>query len=116
MFTITTESQSRISPVGLHGVFTIWPVNEHPAERGTVSERLPESLAIGTVMLAELQCRPPSLTLRESRRMRSMLRSAFAIVALGLVSFAAAAETEEGFTRLDNGKNFDGWKISESPE
>ena len=48
--------------------------------------------------------------------MRSMLRSAFAIVALGLVSFAAAAETEEGFTRLDNGKNFDGWKISESPE
>jgi hypothetical protein len=48
--------------------------------------------------------------------MRSMLRSAFAIVALGLTSFATAAETEEGFVRLDNGKNFDGWKINESPD
>jgi hypothetical protein len=48
--------------------------------------------------------------------MRSMLRSAFAIVALGVSSFAVAADTEEGFVRLDNGKNFDGWKISESPE
>jgi len=48
--------------------------------------------------------------------MRSMLRSAFAIVALGLSSFAAAAESEEGFVRLDNGKDFEGWKINESPD
>jgi hypothetical protein len=56
------------------------------------------------------------MTFRESCRMRSTLHSAFVIVGLGLSSFAAAAETEEGFVRLDNGKNFDGWKISESPE
>jgi len=48
--------------------------------------------------------------------MRSMLRSAFAILALGFSSFAAAADVEEGFVRLDNGKSFDGWKISESPD
>ncbi|QDT56593.1 hypothetical protein Pan44_46500 [Caulifigura coniformis] len=48
--------------------------------------------------------------------MRSMLRSAFAILALGYSPFASAAEVEEGFVRLDNGKSFEGWKISESPD
>ncbi len=45
-----------------------------------------------------------------------MLRSAFAIVALGFSAMATAADVEEGFVRLDNGKSFDGWKINESPD
>ncbi len=36
---------------------------------------------------------------------------------LSLAAFAPAADkTEEGFTRLDDGKTFKGWKISENPD
>jgi hypothetical protein len=38
-------------------------------------------------------------------------------LAVALAGFARAADkTEEGFTRLDDGKTFKGWKISENPE
>ena len=48
-----------------------------------------------------------------------MIRLAFVLTtACALAGFAGAEEkkTEEGFTRLDDGKTFKGWKISESPE
>ena len=48
--------------------------------------------------------------------MRSSLNSAFAVLAIGLSSFLAAADSEEGFVRLDNGKDFTGWKMSEAPD
>lgn len=48
--------------------------------------------------------------------MRSMLRSAFALAVLGLSSLAPAADSEEGFVKLTDGKSMAGWKISESPE
>ncbi len=48
--------------------------------------------------------------------MRSLVCCAFSMVALGLASIAVAADAEEGFVRLDNGKDFDGWKINEAPD
>jgi hypothetical protein len=48
--------------------------------------------------------------------MRSLLLIAFASLALALSAAASAADVEEGFVRLDNGKNFDGWKISEAQD
>lgn len=47
-----------------------------------------------------------------------MFRLAIALaVSLSLAGFAAAADkTEDGFTRLDDGKTFKGWRISENAE
>jgi hypothetical protein len=44
--------------------------------------------------------------------MRSLLSLA---ALLAFASTAFAAESEEGFTQLFDGKSFDGWKINESP-
>jgi hypothetical protein len=48
--------------------------------------------------------------------MRSILRTGLAFVAFVCSAPGWAADVEEGFKRLDDGKSFDGWKISESPE
>lgn len=39
-----------------------------------------------------------------------------AVILAGTVACHAADKTEEGFTRLDDGKTFKGWKISENPD
>lgn len=38
------------------------------------------------------------------------------LAVLGLASFTWAADSEEGFKKLFDGKSFDGWKINEKPE
>lgn len=45
-----------------------------------------------------------------------MQRGWFGGVVLALAGLSGAFAADEGFTRLDNGKNFDGWKINESPD
>ncbi len=48
--------------------------------------------------------------------MRSIVRSLSVAFGLAVAALAVADDKEEGFVRLDTGKSFDGWKISESPE
>lgn len=48
--------------------------------------------------------------------MRILLNGLFVIPLLVLTAQCHADDREEGFVRLDNGKNFDGWKINENRE
>jgi hypothetical protein len=48
--------------------------------------------------------------------MRSMSYSVCALALAGLLAVTANAADETGFVKLSDGKSFDGWKISESPD